>query len=161
MTKRTLFDRVVKLGVKAAVGTLVRELPPELQNDEARRLVESEAEEWILRNSKRAAEKVTEKVKGKVEELKKKRDERKSVEALQSLPLFQLKTACGVLGVKVPKKGKPVDLEKAAENRRELLKKYHPDRGGNREQFQAVNSAFELVEKYNAVCSTKGSKGTN
>lgn len=141
--KKTLFDRVVKLGVKVVVGSIARELPPELRNDEARKLVESEVEDWVTKNSRKAADKV----KVKVEEIRQKRAEKKQAEVL---PLLQLQTACGVLGVKVPRKGKPVNLAAASSSRRELLKKHHPDRGGNREQFQAVNSAFEVLEKYNA-----------
>lgn len=144
--KKTFLDRVIKLGVKAAVGSLESQLPPKLRSKEMKNLVEREVEDWAKRNAGVAAQKVGKAVSENVKKVKQKVDELRR----PTIDELKLQTACRVLGVPVPKKRKKVDLEKASAKRRELLKKHHPDKGGNREQFQAVTAAYELLEKYNS-----------
>lgn len=61
--------------------------------------------------------------------------------------------ACHTLGMDPPGVGKPVDMQKAKQQRKLYLRQYHPDVHGGSEAtrplYEATNEAFRIIEQYN------------
>lgn len=66
----------------------------------------------------------------------------------------QVRRACEVLGIKLPKNGGVIDTEAARKQHRKLSGQFHPDRtNGNEqltEQYLEVQNAWEIIQEYQA-----------
>ena len=67
-----------------------------------------------------------------------------------------LRKACNVLRIPMPKKGEPVDTDLVNQHYRKLAKKYHPDRvgEGSKELFLGAGEARDILVNYNRNLET-------
>ena len=76
-----------------------------------------------------------------------------------ALTRTQLVDACAVLILDPPVFGKPIDLEKAGKQKRQLARQYHPDANEGQEHkralYEAVINAYNTLENYAAMYNSK------
>lgn len=89
---------------------------------------------------------------------------REGVEAARKqVTRVKLLDACNALHMDPPRLGEPVDLKMAAQQKKRLVRLYHPDAHGGdestRPEYEAVLAAFDSVESYNQQFSNGVANG--